>query len=87
MKYEVEKIEKSDEDKLYQYNLLALTAQIYANEHEENPNSDSSEYVRSVSLEDGQALGGHISQQNGLRDDQKDALNANLKAFHQEQNS
>lgn len=39
MKYEVEKIEKSDEDKLYQYNLLALTAQIYANEHEENPNS------------------------------------------------
>lgn len=39
VKYEVEKIEKSDEDKLYQYNLLALTAQIYANEHEENPNS------------------------------------------------
>lgn len=39
VKYEVEKIEKSDEDKLYQYNLLALTAQIYANENEENPNS------------------------------------------------
>lgn len=39
VKYEVEKIEKSDEDKLYQYNLLALTAQIYVNEHEENPNS------------------------------------------------
>lgn len=39
VKNEVEKIEKSDEDKLYQYNLLALTAQIYANENEENPNS------------------------------------------------
>ncbi|MDF4187347.1 hypothetical protein PV940_10075, partial [Ligilactobacillus salivarius] len=39
VKNEAEKIEKSDEDKLYQYNLLALTAQIYANENEENPNS------------------------------------------------
>ena len=55
--------------------------------HEENPNSDSSEYVRSVSLENGPAVREHISQQNGLHDDQKDALNANLKAFHQEQNS
>lgn len=39
VKYEAEKIEKSAEDKLYQYNLLALVAQIYANVHQENPNS------------------------------------------------
>ena len=55
--------------------------------HGENTNSDSSEYGRSVSLENGQAVSEHISQQNGLHDDQTDALNANLKAFHQEQNS
>ena len=39
--------------------------------HEENPNSDSSEYGGSVSLENGQAVREHTSQQNGLHDDQK----------------
>lgn len=39
VKNEAEEIEKSEEDKLYQYNLLALIAQIYANEHNKNPNS------------------------------------------------
>lgn len=37
--YEIENIKKSSEDKLYQYNLLALTAQLYANEHKQNPNA------------------------------------------------
>lgn len=54
---------------------------------EENINPDLSDYERSILLEKDSVLAEHINQQHGLSDDQKDALNANLKEFHQEQNS
>ena len=39
IKYEIEKIEKSDEDKLYQYNVLGMVAQFYVSENKGNPNN------------------------------------------------